>query len=111
VLAKHARRLSVKSDTPVEYKLVTKSASPFPQHKGQPLYFGLIRLAKAYVSFHLMPLYVCPVLAKGISPLLKKRLQGKTCFNFKTDPEPEQVAELQQLTQAAVDRWGEQKCL
>ena len=52
-----------------------------------------------------------PRACEGHLPLLKKRMQGKTWFNFKTDPEPEQVAELQQLTQAAVDRWGEQKCL
>src|SRR5712692_5117878 len=89
VLAKYAKRMSVKADTPIEYTLVTKSASPFHQHKGQPLYFGSVRLGKAYVSFHLMPLYMCPVLTKSITPGLKKRMQGKTCFNFKTDPEPE----------------------
>src|ERR1017187_2519495 len=47
VLVKHANRLSVKADTPIEYTLLTKSASPFPQHKGQPLYFGSVRLGKA----------------------------------------------------------------
>jgi hypothetical protein len=83
VLAEHANRLAVKADTPVEYTLVTKSASPFPQHKGQPLYFGSVRLGKAYVSFHLVPLYMCPALAKSISPALKKRMQGKACFNFR----------------------------
>ena len=40
VLAEYAKHLSVKTDTPVEYTLVTKSASPFTQHKGQPMYFG-----------------------------------------------------------------------
>ena len=37
VLAKHAKELSVKTDTSSEYKLVGRCASPFPQHKGQPL--------------------------------------------------------------------------
>ena len=37
VLAKYAKRMAVKADTPVEYTLLTKSASPFPQHKGEPL--------------------------------------------------------------------------
>ena len=83
VLAKYARRLSVKADTPTEYTLLSKSASPFPQHKGEPLYFGSVRLGKAYVSFHLMPLYMCPELNRTLSPALKKRKQGKTCFNFK----------------------------
>src|SRR5258705_9079885 len=32
VLAKFAKRLAVKADTPTEYTLITKSASPFPQH-------------------------------------------------------------------------------
>jgi hypothetical protein len=51
VLTKYANRLAVKADTSVEYSLVTKSASPFQQHKGQPLHFGSVRLGKAYVSW------------------------------------------------------------
>ena len=111
VLAKFARRLSVKTDTPTEYTLLTKSASPFPQHKGQPLYFGSVRLGKAYVSFHLLPLYMCPELTKAISPALKKRMQGKACFNFKSDPGPELIADLKQLTETSLNRWSERKWL
>ena len=111
VLVMYVNRLAVKADTSVEYTLVTKSASPFPQHKGQPLYFGSVRLGKAYVSFHLMPLYMCPVLATRISPALKQRMQGKTCFNFKTDPEPELMAGLKRLTEAAFKLWDEKKWL
>jgi hypothetical protein len=107
VFAKYANRLAVKADTPVEYTLVTKSASPFPQHKGHPLDFGSVRLGKAYVSFHLMPIYMSPALIKSISPALKKRMQGKTCFNFKTEPEPELTAELARLTEAAFKEWSE----
>jgi hypothetical protein len=109
VLAEYANRLAVKTDTSAEYTLVTKSASPFPQHKGQPMYFGSVRLGKAYVSFHLMPLYMCPVLATRISPALKKRMQGKTCFNFKSAPEPELMAALTRLTEAAFQQWSEKK--
>src|SRR5208283_2026867 len=89
VFGKHVKRLSVKVDTPIEYTLLTKSPSPLPQHKGQPMYFGSVRLGKAYVSFHLMPLYMNPTLTKTISPALQKRMQGKTCFNFKTQPDAE----------------------
>jgi hypothetical protein len=106
VMAKYAKHLSVKTDTPVEYTLVTKHASPFPQHKGQPMWFGSVRLGKAYVSLHLMPLYMNPGLTKTISPALKKRMQGKTCFNFKTDPAPESIAELDRLSEAALRQWG-----
>lgn len=111
VLAKYAKRLSVKTDTPAEYTLLTKSASPFHQHKGPPLYFGSVRLGKAYVSFHLMPLYMCPVLTKSIPPALKKRMRGKTCLNFKTDPEPGLIAALKRLTEAGFNQWGEKKWL
>jgi len=105
VLAQHAKRLAVKTDTAVEYTLVTKCASPFPQHKGQPMYFGSVHLGKAYVSFHLMPLYMNPALVSTISPGLKKRMQGKTCFNFKASPERALVAELERLTESALKQW------
>jgi len=36
ILGKYSKRLSVKAGTPTEYTVVTKAASPFPQHKGQP---------------------------------------------------------------------------
>ncbi len=111
VLAKYQNRLSVKVDTPTEYTLVTKSPSPFPQHKGQGLYFGSVRLGKAYVSFHLFPIYLCPELARQLSPALKKRMQGKTCFNFKTAPEAELIAGLKTLTQSAIAQWREKKWL
>jgi|SRR5215831_10387724 len=109
VLASYSKRLAVKADTAREYTLVTKSASPFPQHKGQPMWFGSVRLSKAYVSFHLMPLYMSPKLTSGISPVLKKRMQGKTCFNFKSAPGPEVIAELKRLTEACLEQWQESK--
>lgn len=111
VLRKYVKHLSVKADTPTEYTVVTKSASPFPQHKGQPMYFGSVRLGKAYVSFHLIPLYMNPALTKTISAELKKRMQGKTCFNFKTKPEPGLMADLKRLTDAGFKQWREKKWL
>jgi hypothetical protein len=109
VFARHVKRLSVKTDTPIEYTLLTKSPSPFPQHKGQPMYFGSVRLGKAYVSFHLVPLYMNPALTKSISPELKKRMQGKACFNFKAGPERELIAELKRLTEAGFKEWTGKK--
>jgi len=111
VFAKYEKRLSVKVDTPMGYTVNTKSASPFPQHKGEPLYFGGVRVGKAYVSFHLMPLYMCPEMANSITPALKKRMQGKTCFNFKSLPEPELMADLKRLTADGIKLWGEKKWL
>jgi hypothetical protein len=111
VLAKYENRLSLKADTPFEYTVLTKSASPFHQHKGEPLYFGSVRLGKAYVSFHLVPLYMCPELTKNVTPALKKRMQGKACFNFKAVPEPDLIADLKRLTAAGFKLWGAKKWL
>jgi len=105
VFAKYEKRLTVKADTPIEYTLLTKTPSPYPQHKGQPMFFGSVRLGKAYVSFHLMPVYMNPELAKSIPPALRKRMQGKTCFNFKTNPDSELIAGLKHLTDAAFKNW------
>lgn len=109
VLGEESKHLSVKADTPIEYTLVGQCASPFPQHKGQPMYFGSVRLGEAYVSFHLMPLYMNPGLSKTISPALKKHMQGKTCFNFKTDPGPELLSELKRLTQTGLKQFKDKK--
>ena len=49
----------------------------------KPMYFGSVKINKKYVSFHLMPVYVFPELLQSISPELKRRMQGKSCFNFK----------------------------
>ncbi|HEY6342234.1 MAG TPA: hypothetical protein VIY49_12135 [Bryobacteraceae bacterium] len=105
VMAEQESVLAVQKDTPTEYSLVTKRASPFPQHKGHPMWFGAVKLGKAHVSFHLMPLYMSPKLEKEISPALKKRMQGKTCFNFKTLPDAELIADLKRLKAVAARAW------
>jgi hypothetical protein len=111
VMAEEECRLAVQRDTSSEYSLVTKSPSPFPQHKGKPMWFGAVKLGKAYVSFHLMPLYISPTLEKAISPSLKKRMQGKTCFNFKTVPSEELLADIKKLTAACAAAWEKQSHL
>jgi hypothetical protein len=111
VLAEQASRLAVSTNTAIEYTLVTKSKSPYPQHKGQPMWFGAVKVGKAYVSYHLMPLYLNPTLTNTISPALKRRMQGKSCFNFKVAPESEVLAELRRLTAEAADHWGRQNLL
>jgi hypothetical protein len=105
VLEKYAKQLAVRTDTAAAYSVGGKTPSPFPQHKGQPMWFGEVRLGKAYVSFHLMPLYMNPPLQTAIPANLKERMQGKTCFNFKKEPEPELLKELDQLTRAALADW------
>jgi hypothetical protein len=111
VLQKNSKRLAVRTDTAAAYGLNSKTPSPFPQHKGQPMWFAEVRLGKAYVSYHLMPLYMNPNLQGAISADLKKRMQGKTCFNFKKQPEPALLKELDQLTKAALTDWAAKKWL
>ena len=111
VMAGQASRLVIQKDGPREYTLVTKSPSPFPQHKGQPMWFGAVKIGKSSVSYHLMPLYMNAQLTNTISPALKKRMQGKSCFNFKTAPDAATLRELEGLTAAAVDHWAEQNWL
>ena len=48
----------------------------------KPLYFAGVRTNKNYVSFHLLYMYYNPAAQKALSPALKKRMQGKACFNF-----------------------------
>ncbi|MDH4386124.1 MAG: hypothetical protein QE280_11870 [Caulobacter sp.] len=81
--------------------------APFanPLHPKQPLWFGGVRPGKAYVSYHLMPVYSHPALLEGISPALRRRMQGKSCFNFKK-PDPDLMAELEALTAAAAELYA-----
>ena len=105
ILREHSKCLAVQANTSTVYSLTSRVPSPFPQHKDQPMWFGSVRLGKTYVSFHLMPLYMNLPLARSISPALKKRMQGKTCFNFRNIPTPELLEELKQLTAAAMKDW------
>jgi len=93
VFAKYEKYLQVTADTREKYYLQTRS----PSYRGGPLLFGAVIRVRAYVSFHLMPLYWDPSLAKGISANLKTRMQGKSCFNFLA-PDAALFRELAQLT-------------
>jgi hypothetical protein len=63
-----------------------------------------VSIKKSYVSFYLMPLYVAPGLAKKISPELKQRMQGKSCFNF-TAPDAQRFAELERLAAEGLEEY------
>ncbi|MGK3966240.1 hypothetical protein WMF38_18905 [Sorangium sp. So ce118] len=100
ILQRHARDLVVVHDTPDNYYLDTRTKGP----NGKPLFFGATRAGRAYTSFYLMPVYTNPELLGGIGPELRKRMQGKSCFNFKTN-EPALFAELAALTGRCFERW------
>ena len=100
VFEAYADRLAVQADKPGKYYLETRTAV----RKGHRLQFGGVQIGKTYVSFHLMPIYMNPKLQAAISPDLKKRMQGKSCFNF-TSVDPALIAELKKLTQAGFEEF------
>jgi hypothetical protein len=93
IFEKYEKHLQVTADTREKYYLETRS----PSYNGKPLFFGAVLRGRAYVSFHLMPLYWDASLAKGVSANLKKRMQGKTCFNFSA-PDAALFRDLARLT-------------
>lgn len=94
VLKPYEPRLSVTANDSEGYSLDTHQLGP----NKKPMFFGEAVIKKNYVSFHLMPVYVHPELLEGISDGLRKRMQGKSCFNFKALDE-DTLAELRQLTE------------
>ena len=75
-----------------------------PGHEGNPWgYVGGTRLGKRYVSFYLMGVYGAEDLAASISPELRRRMQGKSCFNF-TKVDEGLFRELEGLTARSVER-------
>ena len=99
ILVAHAKGLKVTADGPKGYSLNT----PFSPRWKKELFFGGVQVTKNYVSFHLFPVYMFPDLLDGISPELKSRMQGKSCFNFRA-PEAVLCGELAALTQAGLAR-------
>ena len=79
LLAGYSQNLVCVKDLADEYYLNT----PHIMKNKQPLYFGSVKINKSYVSYHLMPVYVNPALLQDLSAPLRRRMQGKSCFNFK----------------------------
>jgi hypothetical protein len=98
ILARHSVNCVVATDTSDCYAL--NSAIPHPTNK-QPMMLGAVRTGKNYVSFHLMPIYCNPKLQAALSPALKKRMQGKACFNF-TEPDEALFRELAEVTERSI---------
>jgi hypothetical protein len=67
-------------------------------------YFIAIRTGKRYVSLYLLPIYARPSLLDEMSPALRRRMQGKACFNFTTVDEA-LLAELDELVERCYDAY------
>ena len=100
ILKPYAPKLTVTADTSTSYSL----DGPYSEKWQKVVFFGAAQIKKNYVSFYLMPVYMYPELLKDISPELKKHMQGKSCFNFKT-VEPDLFKELKELTSKGVEKF------
>lgn len=80
IMRQYEGELVVKAREAGNYYLETSTVA---QNK-KPMFFGSVQVKKNQVSYHLMPVYVFPELLEGISEKLAKRMQGKSCFNFKS---------------------------
>ena len=104
LMTRFAADLEITADTDDNYSLTAPSPPAYP--KG--LWFGAVQIKKNYVSYHLMPVYVFPDLLDDISDGLKKRMQGKSCFNFTKLDDP-LVAELERLTERGFARYRQEQ--
>ncbi|CAD5373032.1 conserved hypothetical protein [Rubrivivax sp. A210] len=102
IMAPYAAQLDLKKDDDTEFYVDTKHV----QKNKKPLFFGAVQVKKAYVSFHLMPVYMKPELLVGLSSELKSRMQGKSCFNF-TVTDTVLLKELAALTKAGLESYKE----
>jgi len=75
-----------------------------PDAKGKRSFFGAVKVSNRKHLFHFMPVYDFPELLDDVSPSLKKRMQGKSCFNFET-LDPALLSELEALVAHGVKRY------
>ena len=102
----YAKKLIVVHDTDTNYYLDTRYVMKNKHH----LFFGAVRVGKAYVSFHLMPVYAFRELLDSMSPELRKHMQGKSCFNFK-NVDKELFKELAGITKTGFAKFHDPKFL
>jgi hypothetical protein len=110
ILDPYAHRMHVSSDQPGLF-----GVDMAPEAERNPTtWFAGVRQGKRYVSYYLMPVYVEPSLLDDVSPELKRRMQGKSCFNF-TAVDERLLRELEALTREGYERtagdpaWGAAK--
>jgi hypothetical protein len=80
IMVDNSEGLSVLHDEPGKYYLLTSTLNK----SKQPIWFGGVEIKKNYVTYHLFAVYCQPKLMSRMSEGLKKRMQGKACFNFKS---------------------------
>ena len=100
ILRQHEAALVVARDEAGEYELTTRTVG----ENGKPLFFGGVRTFRSHTAFYLNPLATNPQWVESMSEHLRKRLEGKSAFHFKT-VEPVLFEELSALTARALQAW------
>ncbi len=103
IMAPYAAKLDTKISSDIETYVDTRHI----QKNKKPLFFGAVKINKSNVSYHLMPVYIHPPLLTAVSAELKKRMQGKSCFNFTAIDKP-LLTELATLTRAGFAYYRDQ---
>jgi hypothetical protein len=104
ILQPYASGLTITQDANDSYYLEGHYSRKYKRN----LFFGSVQIKKNYVSFYLMPVYMYPELLDVISANLKKRMQGKSCFNFKKIDET-LFDELATLTKRGFERFQQEQ--
>ena len=99
--------VAAQPDRPGNYVLI---GPPTEASRGKDVWFAGVKTGKSYVSLHLMPVYAFPELLATVSPVLRKRMQGKSCFNF-TRPDPILFKEVGKLVDASYKRFRAEKLI
>ena len=98
ILEPYEKDLQVLPYKPEFYGLVARLAV----QRGKPVWFAAIRMGKNYLSYHFMPVYMNAAMQKRIPEELKKRMQGKACFNF-SEVDPALFGQLSERTAAGFE--------
>lgn len=98
LLKPYAPSLKTVHDEPGYYYLDTHTLGA----NRKPIMFAAAKIQKNYVSYYFMPVY--SGMGGAMSQGLKKRMQGKACFNF-TAVDPELFSELADITRKGYDQW------
>jgi len=94
-------RKVVDPEPDTSYLLLGAASDTYPDGR----MFGAVRVGSRYVSYHLMCVYLAPDLLEAMSPGLRVRMQGKSCFNF-TKVDAVLFDELSAITARGRDLYG-----
>ncbi|WP_223068348.1 hypothetical protein [Paenibacillus caui] len=107
ILEQYESEMDLKVSTNEQYYLDTFKINPINK---KICFFASTMIKKNYVSYYLMPVYAYPELLSGISDDLKKRMQGKSCFNFKQEDKA-LFEELKKLTHKGYLKYKEENLI